>query len=218
MKSATRNIKMHIGSSELTSMLNMLQKLDRQECLKKFSTFPLRDYDGEKDEEVFFYPKINSLYWLKLHANTKIQLKKKIAAQTTQLFKELGVDNLTFLCDYGSTWITKNSKNRNDYKQLSNAINYLRDNKVGLKFNGAIVLNISQLDEFLQHFFILTRCDASFSYYHFIDDEENYIGYIHWDGELRIDTLNENANKKFLTAIKRTNFEDTKREGANRFQ
>ncbi|WPL49300.1 hypothetical protein [Sphingobacterium bambusae] len=196
--------------------MTMLKKIDRQECLDKFSTFPLREYDKKKDEEVFYYPNINSLYWLKLQADTEIQLKKKIAAELVSLYRELGIDRLTFLCDFNSTWITKNSKNRTDYKQLINAVKYLRDNKVTLKFNGGITVDIAHLKEFLEHFIILTRCDASFSYYHFINDDEDLIGYIHYDGEVRFDTLNNKANDRFLKAIKKTTFEDTGRENLKR--
>ena len=197
-------------------MTTMLKKIPRQECLDKFSTFPLREYDKTKDDDVFSYPDINTLYWLKLQADTAIQLKKKIAIEIVNLYRELGIDKLTFLCDFNSTWITKNSKDRTDYKQLANAVKYLRENKVGLKFNGGITVDITHLREFLEHFYILTRCDASFSYYHFIDDNEDFIGYVHYDGEVRFDTLNTQANERFLKAIKKTTFEDTGRENSNR--
>lgn len=194
----------------------MLNKSTRQECLDKFSTFPLREYDKKKNDEVFYYPDINAMYWLKLQADTAIQLKKNIASETVNLYRELGIDKLTFLCDFNSNWITKNSNDRTDYKQLTKAVEYLRDNKVGLKFNGSITVDIVHLRKFLEHLYILTRCDASFSYYHFIDDNEDFIGYIHYDGEVRFDTLNKQANERFLKAIKKTNFKDTGRKNSNR--
>lgn len=194
----------------------MLKQTTRQECLDNFSTFPLREYDKKKGEEVYYCPNIHSLYWLKLQADTTFQLKRKIATEIVSLYKELEIDKLTFLCDFNSTWITKNSKDRNDYKQLTNAVKYLRNNKVSLKFNGSITVDIAHLREFFEHFFILTRCDASFSYYHFIDDSQDFIGYIHYDGEVRFDTLNQQADERFIRAIKKTNFEDTGREKATR--
>ena len=112
----------------------MLKKLTRQECLDRFTAFPLREYD-RKNEEVYYYPKIYSKYWLKLEAKTTIQFKKKLALEITEIYKELKVERLTFLCDYSSPWITKNSKNRTDYKELFDALNYLRNNNVGSRFN-----------------------------------------------------------------------------------
>ncbi|MDX1937837.1 MAG: hypothetical protein SFU21_12015 [Flavihumibacter sp.] len=194
----------------------MFKKISRQECLRKFSVFPLREWDKKKKEYVFYYPDIESFYRLKLHAATNIQLKKKIAAETVKLYKELGINELTFLCDYDTSWITKNSKHRTDYKQLVKAVKYLRDNKVSLKFNGGIVIEITYLREFLEHLYILTMCDPFFSYYHFLDDKENFIGYIHYDGELRIDTLNKRADEQFLKAIKKTTFKDAMQEQSNR--
>lgn len=194
----------------------MIKQIKRQECLEKFSTFPLREYDKKNDEEIFYYPDVNSLYWLKLQAETKIQLKKKLAKELVALYTELGVDKLTFLCDFNTTWITKKSKDRTDYKQLSDAVKYLRDNKVSLKFNGGITVGIVNLREFLEHFYVLTRCDSLFSYYHFIDDQQDFIGYVHYDGEVRFDTLNKQADERFLRAIKATNFKDTVREKADR--
>ncbi|RYF21773.1 MAG: hypothetical protein EOO42_09960 [Flavobacteriales bacterium] len=194
----------------------MLKQTKRQECLNNFSTFPLREYDKKKDQEIFHYPDIHSFYWLKLQVDTEIQLKKKLANELVSLYTELGVDKLTFLCDFKSTWITRNSKDRTDYKQLSDAIKYLRDKKVSLKFNGGITVGVLNLREFLEHFYILTRCDGLFSYYHFIDDNQDFIGYVNYDGEIRIDIVNKKADERFIRAIRKTNFEDTGREKANR--
>ena len=92
------------------------------------------------------------------HSNT---VEKNIATETVNLYRELEINKLTFLCDFNSNWITKNSKDRTDYKQLTKAVEYLRDNKVGQKFNGSITVDITHLRKFLEHLYILTRCDAS---------------------------------------------------------
>lgn len=46
--------------------------------------------------------------------------------------------------------------------------------------------------------------------------KSDLIGYIHYDGEVRFDTLNNKANDQFLKAIKKTTFEDTGRENSKR--
>ena len=104
----------------------------------------------------------------------------------------------------------------NDYKPLNNALAYLTENEIGRRFNGAIEVDISELVAFIQHFYIITRCDASFAYFHFMDKEQNLIGYIHYSGELRIDTLNKKTDNLFLKTIRVTKFQDDHRQDSNR--
>lgn len=44
----------------------MINKISRDVCLIKYRKFPLRTFDAETDDEVFYYPKIYYHYWLKL--------------------------------------------------------------------------------------------------------------------------------------------------------
>jgi hypothetical protein len=194
----------------------MLTKIKRQDCLVKFSKFPQREYNKSKDEDVFLYPKIHSLYWLKLESKSSRGLTKILATEITILFQKLNIDKLIFLGDTKYPWISKLSAVRVDYKPLTNALTYLTENKIGRRFNGAIEANISNLFVFIQHFYIITRCDASFAYFHFMDKEQNLIGYIHYNGELRIDTLNKKSNDLFLKTLRTTKFQDEHREGSNR--
>ena len=194
----------------------MLTKIKRQDCLNKFPKFPQREYDKLKDDEVFSYPKIHSLYWLKLESKSSRGLTKILATELTVLFQKLNIDKLIFLGDTKYPWISKLSAERVDYRPLTNALTYLTENKIGRRFNGAIEVDITELSVFIQHFYIMTRCDASFAYFHFMDKGQNLIGYIHYSGELRIDTLNKKTDKLFLETIRTTKFQDELREGSNR--
>jgi hypothetical protein len=194
----------------------MLTKIKRQDCLEEFPKFPQREYDKSKDEEVFSYPKIHSLYWLKLQSKSSRGLTKILATEITTLFKKLNIAKLIFLGDTNYPWISKSSAERFDYDPLTNALTYLTENKIGRRFNGAIEVDISELFVFIQHFYIMTRCDASFAYFHFMDKGQNLIGYIHYSGELRIDTLNKKTDNLFLKIIRTTKFQDEQREGSNR--
>ena len=194
----------------------MLTKIKRQDCLTQFPKFPQREYDKLKDEEVFSYPKIHSLYWLKLQSKSSRGLTKILATELTDLFKKLNIDRLIFLGDTKYPWISKLSAERTDYRPLTNALTYLTENKVGRQFNGAIEVDISELFVFIQHFYIMTMCDASFAYFHFMDKGQNLIGYIHYSGELRVDTLNKKTDNLFLKVIKTTKFQDEHRDGSNR--
>ena len=194
----------------------MLTKIKRQDCLDKFPKFPQREYDKSKDEEVFSYPKIHSLYWLKLESKSLRGFTKILATEITSLFKKLNIDKLIFLGDSKYPWISKFTAERTDYNPLTIALTYFTENKIGRRFNGAIEVDSSELFVFIQHFYIMTRCDASFAYFHFMDKGQNLIGYIHYSGELRIDILNKKTNNFFLNTIRTTKFQDDNRKDSNR--
>ena len=194
----------------------MLTKINLQDCLNKFPKFPQREYDKLKEEEVFSYPKIHSLYWVKLESKSSRGLTKLLATELTVLFRKLNIDKLIFLGDTKYSWISKLSAERDNYRPLTNALTYFTENKIGRRLNGAIVVDISELFVFIQHFYIMTRCDSSFAYFHFMDKGQNLIGYIHYSGELRFDTLNKKVDKLFLDTIRKTKFQDELREGSSR--
>jgi hypothetical protein len=194
----------------------MLTKIKRQDCLSKFPKFPQRDYDKSSDEEGFFYPKIQSLYWLKLESKSSRGLTSLLATEITSLFKKLNINKLVFLGDTKRPWISRLSAERINYRPFTDAATYLTENKIGKRFNGAIEVDISSLSVFIRHFYIMTRCDASFAYFHFMDEGQNIIGYIHYSGEVRIDTLNKKTDMLFLDKIKTTKFQDDLREGSDR--
>jgi hypothetical protein len=86
------------------------------------------------------------------------------------------------------------------------ALQYLALNNVYKDFNGGLQVHISDLSEFIEHFYCLTSCDASLPYFHFMDEDQNFIGYIHYSGEVRIDTLNKKMQQLFENAVKETRF------------
>ena len=194
----------------------MLVKIKRQDCLDKFSKFPQREYDKLIDDDIYFYPKVHSLYWLKVESKSSRGLTKILATEITILFQELNIDRLIFLGDTKYPWISKLSADRKDYKSLTNALTYLKENKIGRRFNGAIEVDNSELFVFIQHFYVMTRCDATLPYFHFMDEGQNLIGCIHYSGKLGISTLNKKTNNLFLTKIKKTKFQDSNRKGSTR--
>ncbi|MNG28526.1 hypothetical protein D3C84_1138000 [compost metagenome] len=85
-------------------------------------------------------------------------------------------------------------------------MDYFKHHKVGKRFNGAVKVSIAELSEFVKHFFVLTMCDGGFAYYHFLDEKENLLGFIHYSGEVRFDILNQKMEKMFVQEIKKTKF------------
>lgn len=60
----------------LCYLTHYIYKNKQQDCLDKFPKFPQREYDKSIDEEIFSYPKIQSLYWLKLESKSSRGLAK----------------------------------------------------------------------------------------------------------------------------------------------
>ena len=55
---------------------------------------------------------------------------------------------------------------------------------------------------------MITRCDGGFFDFHFTDENQNIIFYIHYSGEIKIMTLNKKYNEKFKKAVKLIDFVD----------
>jgi hypothetical protein len=169
----------------------MLIKIKRQDCLNKYPSFPLRGYNYDKEEEEFFYPKVFKSYVLTLPSKSFKGHIKQLGTELLKLTRQLGYDNLVFLGDTQLAWLHQ----ENDYKPAKEAQQYLVDNKIGKRFNGALQVDNSELVIFVKHLSRLTRSNASLPYFHFTDKGQNIIGNICKYGNLYLDTLNEAANK-----------------------
>lgn len=175
----------------------MLIKINRQSCLSNYPSFPLRSYDYDKDEEQFYYPKVFKSYILTVISKSFRGRTKQLGTELFKLAKQLSYDNLIFLGDTELPWLHQD----NEYKPVKEAQQYLTDNKVGKRFNGALQVKNTELVTFVKHLSWLTRCNASLPYFHFTDKEQNVIGYICKYGNLHIDTLNQatdNLIKEFV--------------------
>ncbi len=189
----------------------MLLKIEREVCLAKYRNFPLCPYDPNSDEEVFYYPKTVSGGWYDLYAKTKREFSKILQMEFTKLVKECGFENLIFFGDKPTPWITKLSSKRTDNAFIIKAVRYFEDNKLGKKFNGGVQVGISELPEFIKHFYCLTRSDGTFGGFYFSDPAQNILGFIHYSGEVLFQTLIEEFESKFVKSIKKTAFKRNNR-------
>jgi hypothetical protein len=180
----------------------MLIKINRQDCLRKYPSFPLRSYDYDKDEEEFYYPKVFKSYILTLSSKSFKGHIKQLGAELLKLTKQFGYDYLIFLGDTELAWLHQD----NEYKPAKEAQQYLIDNRIGKRFNGALQVANLELLSFVKHLSWLTRCNASLPYFHFTDKGQNFIGNICKYGNLHIDTLNEVTDKSFNVAIAKGDF------------
>lgn len=180
----------------------MLIKITRQDCLKKYPSFPLRSYNYDKDEEVFLYPKVFKSYILTLTSKSFKGHITQLGIGLLKLTKQLGHDNLIFLGDTELAWLHQD----NDYKPAKEAQQYLVENKIGNRFNGALQVEHSELVTFVKHLSWLTRCNASLPYFHFTDKGQNIIGNICKYGNLHLDTLNETTDKLLRAFVDESKF------------
>lgn len=184
----------------------MLLKIEREVCLAKYRNFPLYPYDPNTEEEVSYYPNTVGGGWFELHAKTRREFSKMLQMEFTKFVKECGFENLIFFGDKPTPWITKLSSKRTDYASIIKAVQYFEDNKLGKKFNGGVQVSISELPEFIKHFYCITRSDSTFDVFYFSDPAQNILGFIHYSGDVLFQILIEEFESKFVKAIKKTAF------------
>ena len=192
----------------------MIEKISRDICIIKYRKLPLCEYEKVTDDDIFYYPEIHSFYWLKL----KNEFEKKLPNQIFLLTKSLNIDKLIFLGAINKPWISKLTESRKDFKPLIKAVEYFKSHKIEKKFNGGVKVENKELENFIKNFQIITECDGGFFDFNFIDENENYLFYIHYSGELKVLVLNENANTNFLKSVNQTKFIDSERESTNRIK
>ena len=180
----------------------MLIKIDRQDAINRFPNLPLRHYDPKDDEEVFNYPKVFANYVLTLPSKSYKGHIKLLGTQLASLTTYLGYKDLIFLGDSDIAWLRRFK----EYKTFQEALQYLLDNKVGKRFNGALQVDIIQLPFFIKNLAWLVRTNGILPYVHFIDPGQNIIGEICQYGNLHVSTKNKTVDKKLKVAIAKSSF------------
>ena len=180
----------------------MLIKIDRQEAIDKFPNLPLRHYNKKEDEYVFNYPKVFANYVLTLPSKSYKGHVKLLGAQLVSLANNLGYDNFIFLGDEDIAWLHR----LNTYETFQDALQYLVDNKIKKRFNGALQVYVAEMPTFIKHLAWLVRTNGILPYVHFIDPDQSIIGDICQYGNLHISTKNKTADKKFKDVIAKNSF------------
>jgi hypothetical protein len=181
----------------------MLKKISRQNAINKLPTLPLKLYNKKEEEYDFYYPKVFANYILIHPAKSYRGYFKLMGTAITDLTTHLGFDKLIFLGDEKTAWLYRN----HDYKPAKEALQYLANNKIGKRFNGAIQVDNISLPVFIQQLCWLVRCNAVLPHIYFIDPEQNIIGNICQYGNLHISTRTKTADNHFKTAISKSKFE-----------
>lgn len=193
--------------------------ISRDISLIKYRKLPLLEYDTFKDENVYFYPENFELYWMKIEETETSEAisDSNLIVEIASLLKKLDIHTLTFMSESNKPWISKFTNSRKDYKPLTDAITYFRNINIHKIFNGAVEVEIIDLEKFLKYFYIVTKTDGGFHDFNFVDEDQNYIFYLHYSGDFRVMSLNELANQKLLKTLKKSNFIDAMMTDSNRF-
>src|SRR5688500_10574440 len=192
----------------------MLIKIKRQDCLTQYQCFPLRSFDYKTDDERFYYPNVYKSYILTLPSKSFKGHVLTLAKEVTKLTQAINAPTLIFLGDTNIAWLYQN----NDYKPVKAALEYLANNKVGKRFNGALRVDITELTIFIKHIAWLTRCNAALPYFHFIDPGQNIVGNICKYGNLHLDTLKSQSDELIRAFMNTSKFEyGDKNSCLNRF-
>lgn len=171
--------------------------------MDSYTKFPLRNYDPVKDEEVFSYPPVFKSHILTVPAHTFKGAIKNLGMELVGLAKALQADSFVFLGDTDTTWLYQH----NDHKPVQKAQQYLTDNKIGKRFNGAIQVPLLEIPVFVKHLAWLIRCNAALPYFHFIDPNQNIVGNICQYGNLHISTLNKEIDNVLHSFISNGKFQ-----------
>ena len=180
----------------------MLIKIDRQEAIDKFPILPLRHYNPTDDEDVFNYPKVFGNHVLTLPSKSYKGHIKLLGTQLVSLANNLGYDSFIFLGDENIAWLRR----LNTYESFQEALQYLVDNKIGKRFNGALQVDTTEIPTFIKHLAWLVRTNGILPYVHFIDSGQKIIGNICQYGNLHISTKNKTADNNFKAAIAKSPF------------
>lgn|GEM_PF-778995 len=181
----------------------MLEKIKRQDCLDKYPVFPLSWYDETKEEMNHFHPNIYNSYILTFFPKSiKGQDSKILARELVMMISKLNFNELIFLGDTNTAWLSQN----NTFKPVKEALKFLIDNKVEQKFDGGLQVEMIMLPIFFEHLYWLARCNAALPNFYFTNSKQNIIGTICQYGNVHIDTLNNETDRIFKDIITKTQF------------
>ena len=178
----------------------MLIQIKRQECLKQYHHFPTRVLDKFLDDFIEFYPESYSYYILTTGQKTFRGRINALGVEMAKFIKKVGYQNLLFLGNEDISWLYSDS----DFKPAKAALEYLKQNKVGKRFNGALQVDALDLAVYVKHLAWLTRCNTVLPYVYFTDPDHNIIGHVCQYGNLHMSILNAKTEELLLPYFKKS--------------
>ena len=175
-----------------------MTKIKREAALVQFPKFPLTDARSD----TYYYPKSFSHCTLTLESKSVRGHVTQLSVELIKLMQGLNASSLIFMGDHAGAWL----RQENDYKPVREAMQYFERMKIGVRFNGALKIDIPQLSEFIGPLFWLTRCNGAFPDVHFMNEQQDFLGNICKYGNLHFSTLNKKTDLLFQNAMQHSNF------------
>lgn len=181
----------------------MLIKINRQACINKYPILPQREYDPVKEEDKFVYPTIFSIYCLTLPSKSFRGNASMLGSEITLLAKKMGAAELIFMGDLDIAWRYRT----HDYNPAKEGLQYLEENTIGKRFNGGLLVSLTELPLFIKHLAWMVRCNAVLAAIYFTDPGQNIIGDLCQYGNLHLQVKTSVADIKVQSIIATSKFE-----------
>lgn len=192
--------------------MKKVKLINRGLALVKYRNFPLLAFEEDLDDYFSYCPEYVGFYWIKLKEENDTVLIDELL----KLLNFFKTEELIFLGQIDKPWISKPMSKRFSSVIYNKAIRFFKSNDIWTKFNGAVKIEKESFNEFLTHFFTLTKFEAYFWDHYFSDEHQNILFSIHYSGEIQVFTLNEEINKSFLSFVKNTEFIDSFKKDTDR--
>jgi hypothetical protein len=174
----------------------MIELVERQKALEEFKVFPLRGYDGNGKEELF-YPAVYRSYVLTSSLKPFSKQIRLLGTEVARLAAKLAMDELFFLGDTEIAWLYQ----ENDYKPVREARAFFVSNKIGKRFNGALQVDTISLPSFIWNISWFIRCNGALPDIYFTGKGQDILGSVCKYGNLHIDLFNKEIAGLFRTLL-----------------
>jgi hypothetical protein len=178
----------------------MIGRIDYDECRRDYPSFPLVD----NQKEIFLFPKVFRTRILYISSKTAKGHAQNLSKELGRLFSLIGAENIIFLGESRRAWRYQD----NPYPPVQEALQYLAQNKVLKKFDGALDVSKNDWSSFFKHLFWLVRCNAALPTFYFVDNQQTILGSLCQYGNFHLSTLTAEAENRFLQVIDKTSFSE----------
>ena len=167
----------------------MIKKISRERCYGMYPEFPSTFAVSDQ----FTYPDLYKSYILTVESKSAKGHAKNVAAALRHLAESMNIASLIFLGDTHAAWLSQ----ENDYGPVKEAMQFLKAEKVGKKFNGGLQIKTEHLTAFIPHLFWLVRCNAALPIFYFMNEEQTVLANFCQYGNIHFSTLNKRADNLF---------------------
>lgn len=181
----------------------MLKKINRQTAIEKYPLLPRRQYDAATDDYIFNYPAVFAGYVLTLPSKSYKGHVKLLGTELVSLMQVFNTGTLIFIGDEDIAWLRR----WETYNNFQDSLKYLADQKIGKRFSGALIVDVTEISLFVKHLMWLVQTNGVLPYVHFTNPGQQFIGSFCQYANLHFSVLNRKADDILKTLLNNTSFE-----------